>query len=643
MVQVFESDSSLSTNRINRFLRPLRNKCSALASLDVRPGSNCTATYSTSKNFAQPTTPPLYILLPPENCARLDAATTKLAERIYAVRNAFKDIVEKTEALRIQAEGNYNARLPSMSTLCAFIIGQHAEPDIAVDVTRLEEERTVEVVEDLYEKIPASYRGSTLVSHALTLILNDCPPSPTLYKLLLDITLQLKLVYHSEVLLHKLLLIAFSAPLPNRSPPICHPAHSNFLVELLSRWEQKDNPPCVFFRILNEVMTTLGTFDSWVCKATTKLLLLDCRKDPLRLATVSANLVHFISKPYLHRPSRQFSVNTTARTSPCGTLRRLLRYWLEFVLDYLLCNSQAVDLHGLYDFLLTCEHCWAHLTEHIASSAILPSPEQDVASTIVSVTTLLFSQGLLAGQTALIQMLSEDIRSSTSLLSPLISRTLVVSDQLSDCSERIQMYAASLRKQGFLELEVSLWASALRELENFEPLLKRFDKDSLTKYRNVLIECVEDAEQRCYGHAVDVSNSPFVRQHDRWKDAGIRRGSTQPTKRSRVDENQHYTLHRSSNSNDCESPQPRKRPRPEVHRVPSFASLLSNALSNHVILHRGTNSKADDLTNYRLDTENADTERPMCAGIEDLSGERFESIIPSSDDLLAYATSPIRG
>ncbi|KAJ3988287.1 hypothetical protein F5890DRAFT_528932 [Lentinula detonsa] len=659
MVQVSEHADFLSTTRINRLLRPLRNKCSSLAAFGARTGSSSApTTYSSVKSMNQPDMPPLCILSPPENSTRLDAASIELSRRIYAVYNAFKDVVEKTKALRIQSAGNNTARLPSLSTMCASVIGRHAEPDFEEDVTRLEEERSVDAVETLYKEIPALYRGSTLVSHSLHIILDECPLSPTLLKLLLDLCLNDNLLYHSENLLRNLLSIAISPPLPSRLPPICHPAHSNFLIELLGRWEQKGNPACVFFRILNETMSVVGTYDVWVCKATTKLLL-HCQQNPLRLASVSANLVNFISKPELHCPSRQNSVNTTARTSPTGTLRRLLRVWLECVLRHLLFSVQAVDHQCFYDFLLTCKECWVHLTTPENPLVILSSPEQDVVSAIVSVTTFLLSQELVAGYAVISQVLSEKIRPSTTLFSPLISQTLALSAQLPDCTERIQAYAASLRKHSYLELETSLWSSALRELENFESLLQRYDKDALNECRNVLIDCVEDAEQRCYGYPDDVLNSPSVYQRNKCKDAAFRcsrASSPQSRKRPHSGESpdcvEGRTLDWSRNPNDWETTQPNKRPRLMPRRLSSFPSLLSNALSNHVVLHgerkqvKMNKSARCECSNDEVDAANMGNEGQTLVGFDDLSGETFESIIPSSDDcldLLAYATSPVRG
>ncbi|KAJ3805151.1 hypothetical protein EV368DRAFT_89146 [Lentinula lateritia] len=655
MAQLSDCESLFSTTRINRLLRPLRNKCSTLAVSGTRTASlsGCTTTYSSTKSFTQPDIPPLRILSLPASILGLEETSGEWSRKIYAVRNAFNDIVEKTAGPRIQSGGDNTARLPSLSTLCALVIGKHAEPDIEEDTTRFEEECSVDVVETLYKEIPALYRGSTLVSHSLHIILDVCPLSPTLLKLLLDITLNNNLVHHSEIILRRYLLIALTPSAPTRSPPICHPAHSNFLVELLRYWEQNNNPSCVFFKTLDENMAVVGTYDIWVCKATTKLLL-DCRKDPLQLTSVSGNLVRFISKPELHLPSRQFSVSAMAHASPTETLRRSLRVWLECVLHFLLLPSQSIDLHCFYDFLSMCKECWIHLSPDI-STTVLPSSEQDAVSAIVSVTTLLLSQRLVASH-AIFQILSEKISPSTTLFSLLISKTLVSSACLPECIERIQTYGASLRKHGFLELEVSLWASALREVENSELLLQRYAKDALHVYRSVLIDCVEDAEKRCYGcldgGLLDIMNSPSVQRQKKWGDIASGRSKSKYTRRRQrphLNENQYRVQMRSSDQNsacrnDRRSTQPKKRPRLMPHRVSSFTSLLSNALSNHVVLHEERDPLENGLVSRECLDDRVDVvgHSPTDVGIEELYGEDFESIVPSSDDcldLLAYGIS----
>ncbi|KAF8828936.1 hypothetical protein HHX47_DHR3001127 [Lentinula edodes] len=169
MAQLSDCESLLSTTRINRLLRPLRNKCSTLAVLGTRTASlsGCTTTYSSTKSFTQPDIPPLRILSLPASTTGLDETGGEWSRKIYAVRNAFNDIVEKTAGPRVQSGGDSIPRLPSLSTLCALVIGEHAEPDIEEDTTRFEEECSVDVVETLYKEIPALYRGEVENSELL--------------------------------------------------------------------------------------------------------------------------------------------------------------------------------------------------------------------------------------------------------------------------------------------------------------------------------------------------------------------------------------------------------------------------------------------------------------------------------------------
>ncbi|KAE9401606.1 hypothetical protein BT96DRAFT_1018086 [Gymnopus androsaceus JB14] len=641
----------LSTARINRLLRPLRNRCSALSAFGAIQ-SVSTATYSTTKNFTQPSIPPLCILPSPESSNRLDATSYELSKKIYAVYNAMKDIVEKTEEFRTLSEGKGPSRIPSLSTLCCLVIGQHVDPEIEEDVTILEEAQSVDVVDSLYDEIPTLYRGSILVSHAMHIILSECPPIPTLLKLLLDITLDNKLHYHSEILLRRLLSVALSPPTTTRPPSICHPAHSNFLIECLGRWEQKSNLSSSFFSIFNDVMVDVESYDAWSCKAITKLLLYNCRKKPFRVGLVSCNLVRFIANPELHLPSRQFSL--MSRSSPAVALRRSLRLWLEWVLRFLLLSIQSLTVDivqdTIYDFLRTCKECWGYLSTPDLSATVLSSPEQDVSSLIVSISTLLLSRGLgtESDEALLLIQILEKIQQqpSTTMFFPLISQTMTLSAHLPDFKEQIESHASSLREHGFLQLEASLWASTLKEVESLDAaLLSRYDKGALHEYSCALIERVEEAEHRCYANS---PNSSSIQQQRRgwdwdeafgcWTVAGEH--ELTPKQQKKRPHSPCCSLHTSPCSEISETESgtpPKKRPRliPRASSSSSFTSLLSNALSNRVVLHE----YEDEATN-RQPTESDDSDVEDDTAAEDLS-----TVFPSSDDLnlFAYAmTSPVR-
>ncbi|KIK67023.1 hypothetical protein GYMLUDRAFT_846318 [Collybiopsis luxurians FD-317 M1] len=607
----FESPASLSTMQINRLLRKIRGRCSALAASDTRTAVKGMATYS-SKSFAPPDIPPLCILPSPENSlTRIDATTSELARKIYAVRDMFKDVVEKAGISRIQSTVHCPARIPSLTTLCSLIIGEHAEPEVEGDITRWEEEQSVGVVEALYEEIPALYRGWTVVSHTISMILDKCLLGPTLLKLLLEVTLDSNLRYHSAVLLRSLLSIAFSPSTPTRPPPICHSAHSNFLTELLCRWEQGGNSSCIFFRLFNEVMDDVGSFDAWACKATAKLI----RKDPLQLTSASC-LVRFISKPELHVPSRQFSVSLMSNASPTATLRRSLRVWLDCALYSLLLSVQSIDSCSMAHFLLTCKECWNHLGTPDLSLGVVA---QDALPAIISLTTFVLSRGQKICGEIYVQILWEKISPASTTFSPLISPTLALSDQLDECKQQIQSYASSLREHGLLQLEALLWASALREVEH-DSLLQRYDKVALYEYRKVLIERVEEAERRCYGLANMSNFPPSITRRSGWQwdaafgcwtlNGGME--TSERRKRPHLDETSSGTVNTSLCSED-EHPSKRKR----TCSLPPL--LLANALSNRIDLH---NEKK----------------------LRDCSDEEVV-VAPSSDDcldLFAYPSSPAR-
>ncbi|KAF5389499.1 hypothetical protein D9757_004359 [Collybiopsis confluens] len=611
----------LSITRSSRLLRQVRIRCSALVATSKRtalPSVPITATYS-RKTFAQPALPPLCILPSPDNSfTRLDAANSELSRKIYAVRDIFRDIVEKTATRRARSGAT---QMPSLTSLCSFLIGSHADPDIDEQVTRSEEEQSVDIVEALYSEIPAVYRGLTFVSHATNIIINECPSSPTLLKLLLDVALDNNLHYHSRILLRNLLLIAVSPSTSTRPPPICHSAHSNFLTDLLSGWEQRGCQASTFFKIFNEVMANVGSFDAWICKATTKLV----QKDPLQLASASS-LVVYLSNSKLHVPSRQFSISQMTSASPTGIVRRSLRIWINCTLHCLLLSMRVIDSWSVAEFLQTCQECWVYLgTTDNATTAY----SQDPIPAIISLTTLLLSDGRRHDVKPCLQVLGKQFSPIATIFSPLISATLAFSDHLPKCKKRIEVYASALREHGFLQLEALVWASALREMEN-ESSVRRYDKSAVYEYRNTLIELVEEAEKRCYGSQEVAKDAPGIGEPRGWEwdeafDCWTLTGETQSSLRRK----RPYRDKSCSNIGIKSLNQSQKRRR-VMGRTSSFTSLLlSSALSNRVVLHRENEQG-----------ESSDEERT-----EDLIVDR-NMAHPSSDDcldLFAYpSSSPAR-
>src|SRR6201999_2485708 len=95
------TDVELSVSRVNRLLRPLRNKCAILASATFRPsGSAAPITYGFSSLplLEARAPPPLDVLHDPKHVIsrahQESRSLDALARQIYAVTNAYRNVVQ---------------------------------------------------------------------------------------------------------------------------------------------------------------------------------------------------------------------------------------------------------------------------------------------------------------------------------------------------------------------------------------------------------------------------------------------------------------------------------------------------------------------------------------------------------------------
>lgn len=160
-----ESGSHLTTTRINRVLRPLRNKCVSLSALQQH-SSNAFSRATSSKqpsNWDPDGVPPLTILPSSAGSRKLtlDRGFTdefELSRRIHAVCDAFRNVAHV-------AYGNpCTKQIPSLAAICALVTGENI-PIVGANVSEddsseesADEEDKMKVVDDIYDSIPSHYR-----------------------------------------------------------------------------------------------------------------------------------------------------------------------------------------------------------------------------------------------------------------------------------------------------------------------------------------------------------------------------------------------------------------------------------------------------------------------------------------------------
>lgn len=160
-----ETGSHLTVSRINRLLRPLRNKCANLNNLSGqvhinpprRPSSTSISTWDTES-------PPLTT----DGSTGFDKkyksdrgiilADYELKRRIRAVCDAFRNVV-------YGAFGTpYTERIPSLADMCSSVIGNNV-PVTTTDLLgtdseaeSVDEDDIIAVADEIYESIPSHFR-----------------------------------------------------------------------------------------------------------------------------------------------------------------------------------------------------------------------------------------------------------------------------------------------------------------------------------------------------------------------------------------------------------------------------------------------------------------------------------------------------
>ena len=152
-----------STRRINCLLRPLRNRCTSLASCYTDSGSRSGlfATYSSRTSSVSHTDdsdfPPLSVLQPPMNTgARIHFAkhrieSLEISRKLYAIRDCFQEIVSKTDG----KETAGIRRVMSLAAICSIVVGENMQCEVNMNSDAVED---ANIFNDIYEAVPLHYR-----------------------------------------------------------------------------------------------------------------------------------------------------------------------------------------------------------------------------------------------------------------------------------------------------------------------------------------------------------------------------------------------------------------------------------------------------------------------------------------------------
>jgi hypothetical protein len=159
--------AEFSIPRINRLLRPLRNKCAILTSCTTSSQSSSTTpatiTYGSTSSDLSRGPPSLDILRDSKlviSHAHLESRSLDtVARQIYAVTDAYRNVVQA--ALTSDLDGS-RRRVLSLADMCATTVGRHLQAEVVKGLAALDGEidegLEMSLSGELYESVPIHYR-----------------------------------------------------------------------------------------------------------------------------------------------------------------------------------------------------------------------------------------------------------------------------------------------------------------------------------------------------------------------------------------------------------------------------------------------------------------------------------------------------
>ncbi|KAH9945696.1 hypothetical protein B0H21DRAFT_791568 [Amylocystis lapponica] len=573
------SGTHLTTSRINRLFRPLRAKCTNLAAFSAQsshPKHTVSVTYSNNprnnsrKTLVDNDTPPLAILQPPESLGsriHLDKASLEnlqLSKKIYEVRDAFRNVVQVALGSPHAGQSSGAPRIMSLAAMCAVVVGENIQNEVLAFQHRedsdgdMDDHEAAEFLEELYEGVPTHYRSYTVISHALSFVLETCPHHSTLLAALLDVCFFHSLVPETHILLRAMFCTALLPTVSSAPCPLTHPAHSNYLTALRATCctRPSSNRGAAYSRLTDTTFTGIfvevltesasGRTDAWTSKAVARLARELRALDFGVFVLLCSGIAQSISDTERSLARKRGKKIEEDRYE--HRLRSRLSRWAKSMLDRLhpheLEEDSDADLEiqipisndefqSIVDFLLYA----TSLNLHIAAGPSTPTGFS-LADVLICLATSCLASPLRptvspADCAALHDMLrtTQPTTETYNLLvahiftpppvcplfnaaGPDYTPTPPPSGQNNGGMPLLRALAAPLRAQNLYRLEASLCASALRHIEGLcsasrpASLLDRpaaiADSDAI---RAELVARVELAEARCFGAQAVANNN----------------------------------------------------------------------------------------------------------------------------------------
>lgn len=323
--------------------------------------------------------------------------------------------------------------------------------------------------------------------HALHFIIDSCPPCPSLYLALLDLTLERRLYHESEVLLDLTFEYAFESP----APRIANPLHRRFLVDLYSKWHTQF-PSSIYVRLVTSALHRASSGPAWTSKATRLLARKISRYEPTLLPHLVGTMMDTILSPRLRSKGKQRGIDN---------LEMQVCEWFDLCIEPCISSIRILSAHLLiFDHISLVEDLL-----DICRSTVPLAGYDSLGSTLLDAIVCLYTLWLIyeprkiSKHDLLHQLLRRSSPSSSTFT--LVSFQLLRLKSLNEYESILSIFSSTLLHNGFPRFQSSLWHCALycieeSEMENL--LVEKHGQEIFRQFRLRLISHVEEAENRCF-------------------------------------------------------------------------------------------------------------------------------------------------
>ncbi|KAI0058693.1 hypothetical protein BV25DRAFT_1188227 [Artomyces pyxidatus] len=598
----FETD--LTIPRINRLLRPLRNKCANLAAAKASASTSATQiTYgSRGLTWTSRDTPPLCVLPDPKNLlirAHSDRKTVDeltLSRQIYTVVDAFRNVLQA-------AFGNERTKFSplvlDLTDLCAAVVGKTIREEVAQNISpdaEEEDDTEMAIIDELYESVPLRFRKWTLVSHAFSLVIETCPHHPTLMTCLLDMALFYRLPCEAHIALRSLLAVAIR-PSQNAISTvlICHPAHPSYLVDLCKQWTSEEFGGGFsvhsFVSTVIDVLTEYGGPDAWTCKAVRRLAWQMRAKEPCLFLRILTGLAFVIGSQGRSSPKSHKRTRHDVLSDDHTLVERLVKWLKAIPSSFPLDEDTASRDHfeAVVEFVSLARSMQLHIC---AGDSGCESPATQMRSLLTCIATQCLASPMMSAcgprRTDMFVALLREAQPGSSDFSDLTSviftpplpafspvKKALPSDEL--VIRFLERHADVLRQHSLCALEAALWTCALWNLEHSDAVCSVSDKHDARKLRSRLVDAVAEVEKRLY--ASQPPSDGLDALHWEWEDlVGCWVRMSSPAKRFKPEPAATMRTRRSIGTRLSQPPRPRRSTNAR-HTAASFTPLFSEPSS----------------------------------------------------------------